>query len=274
MDTVSYTKQVLSEHLLTNTYKRLTPTEAKYQMESIKSHLTTLVNSHHNFLSKAEILYFQRNLKLFHRLPIFYGLPKIHKNPYTLRPVVSGTNSLLAIFSHWLDYRLKELLIHVKSFVKDSNTIIKELKDLTLPQNALFFTADAALMYTNIDTSLGVESIKQLIHDHLNSLPPNFPTSLLLEVLTIVMKHNIFSFADTFWLQLSGTAMGTPVACTYAMLSFGHYENTKLLPEFNSNLYYYRRYIDDVLGIWIPDQRNNEARWEHFTETLKNLGFL
>jgi hypothetical protein len=243
-------------------------------MESIKSHLTILVNSHHNFLSNAEMLYFQRSLKLFHRLPIFYGLPKVHKNPYTLRPVISGTNSLLAIFSNWLDYKLKELLIHVKSFVKDSNTIMKELKDLTLPENALFFTADAASMYTNIDTSLGVESIKQLIHDHLTSLPPDFPTSLLLEVLTIVMKHNIFTFADTFWLQLSGTAMGTPVACTYAMLSFGHYENTKLLPELNSNLYYYRRYIDDVLVIWIPDQHNNEARWEHFTATLNNWGSL
>jgi hypothetical protein len=67
--------------------------------------------------------------------------------------------------------------------------------------------------------------------------------------------------------------MGTPVACTYAMLSFGHYENTKILPEFNSNLYYYRHYIDDVLGIWIPDQHSNEARWEHFTATL-NWGSL
>jgi hypothetical protein len=73
--------------------------------------------------------------------------------------VVSGINSLLAIFSYWPDYRLKELFIHVRSFVKDSTTVIKELKELTIPENALFFTADATLMYTNIDAPLGVESI-------------------------------------------------------------------------------------------------------------------
>jgi hypothetical protein len=56
MDTVSYTKQVLTEHLLTDTYKRLTPIEAKHKMETIKSYLKTLVNNHHNLLSKAEAL--------------------------------------------------------------------------------------------------------------------------------------------------------------------------------------------------------------------------
>ena len=37
MDTISYTQQVLKEHLLTSTYKQLTETEAKYKMESIKA---------------------------------------------------------------------------------------------------------------------------------------------------------------------------------------------------------------------------------------------
>jgi len=47
-------------------------------------------------------------------------------------------------------------------------------------------------------------------------------------MLTIVMGNNIFSFANTFWKQQSGTAMGMPVACTYAMLSFGQYKNAEI----------------------------------------------
>jgi len=93
-------------------------------------------------------------------------------------------------------------------------------------------------MYTNIDAPLGVESIWQFIYDHSNKLPPNFPTSLILEILTIVMKHNVFSFADTFWLQLS------------------------------------RCYIDDVLGIWILAQCNNEDTWDRFKTTLNSWGSL
>jgi len=50
------------------------------------------------------------------------------------------------------------------------------------------------------------------------------------------MEDNLFSFTDTFWLQLTGTAMGTLVACTYAMISFGQYENKEILPEFQPNL--------------------------------------
>jgi hypothetical protein len=60
------------------------------------------------------------------------------------------------------------------------------------------------------------------------------------------MQNNIFSFADTYWLQLSGTAMGTPVACAYATVTFGHYKNTTILPEFAPQLLYYKLYIDDT----------------------------
>jgi hypothetical protein len=155
------------------------------------------------------------------------------------RPVVSGTNSLLAIFSNWFDYKLKDLLVHVKSFIKDSNSVLEDLKELHLPKEALLFSANATAMYTNIDTKLGVNSIKAFLLDHIDNLPPNFPINLILQVLAIIMDNNIFSFSDSYWLQLSGTAMGTPVACTYAMMSFGQFENKEILPNFQNNLLYY-----------------------------------
>jgi hypothetical protein len=43
---------------------------------------------------------------------------------------------------------------------------------------------------------------------------------------------------DTHWLQLYGTAMGTPVACSYAMLSFSHHKYTSILTEFQPNYYF------------------------------------
>jgi hypothetical protein len=81
------------------------------------------------------------------------------------------------------------------------------------------------------------------------------------------MTNNIFSFGETFWLQLTGTAMGTPTACSYATITFGQHENSKILPKFNQHLIYYKRYIDDVFGVW------NEA-WEQFKMELNNLGGL
>jgi hypothetical protein len=87
------------------------------------------------------------------------------------------------------------------------------------------------------------------------------------------MKNNIFSFADSYWLQLCGTGMGTPVACAYATLTFGHHENTILLPTFSNNLIFYHRYIDDIFGIWLPTP-GDSLTWENFKKTLNNWGKL
>jgi hypothetical protein len=88
------------------------------------------------------------------------------------------------------------------------------------------------------------------------------------------MKNNVFSFADTFWLQLSGTAMGTPAACNYATISYGHHENTKILTTYAPNLLYYRWYIDDIFGIWIPNHTAPENTWATFKDTLNSWGSL
>jgi hypothetical protein len=88
------------------------------------------------------------------------------------------------------------------------------------------------------------------------------------------MENNIFSFGETYWLQLSGTAMGTPAACAYATISYGHHENTSILPSFKSQLLYYKRYIDDIFGIWIPPRRNCTETWYNFKKELNNWGRL
>jgi len=62
--------------------------------------------------------------------------------------------------------------------------------------------------------------------------------------------------------------MGTPVACSYATVTFRHFENYVLLPAFKDNLIYYRRYIDDVFGIWLPPAINNHNAWTAFKGTL------
>jgi len=101
-------------------------------------------------------------------------------------------------------------------------------------------------------------------------IPANFPIQPFLQILEIVMKINIFAFQDSHWLQLSGTAMGTPAACAYATLTYGHYKNTVILPTYNSNLLYYRRYVDDKFGIWIPSATDNLQAWESFKKSLNN----
>jgi hypothetical protein len=130
-------------------------------------------------------------------------------------------------------------------------------------------------MYTNIDTSLGLETLKDFLLENSTGISTSFPTNLFLQIMELVMRNNIFSFQDTYWLQTSGTAMGTPVACAYATIMYGHYENSVLLPNFISNLLYYRRYIDDIYGVWIPTTSGSNAEtWEFFKKQLNRWGNL
>jgi len=70
LDAETYKDKVLSEHLLTKDYRRLSEIEANSTMENIKSRLKTIISTNLLTLSKAEITYFQRSLQRYHRLPL------------------------------------------------------------------------------------------------------------------------------------------------------------------------------------------------------------
>jgi hypothetical protein len=83
------------------------------------------------------------------------------------------------------------------------------------PPGVKLFTADALEMYTNMDVDTGLMAFRNLFTTYRDSLPPTFPTEFFLSTLEIVMKSNIFTFSDTYWLQLQETSMGTPAAPLY-----------------------------------------------------------
>ena len=78
----------------------------------------------------------------------------------------------------------------------------------------------------------------------------------------------MFKIGDTWWIQNIVTAMGTPYACIYAILFLGYFEQTIILRKCKSSLLFYKRQIDDVLGIWI-DIIKNPTAWEDFKSDMK-----
>ena len=80
------------------------------------------------------------------------------------------------------------------------------------------------------------------------------------------MNHNYFKFGDTFWKQISGVAMGAPPSCCIAMLYYYVHKYLTLLPSFSTELQFYSRYIDDVLGLWYhgTNPELDNIRWNAF----------
>ena len=66
----------------------------------------------------------------------------------------------------------------------------------------------------------------------------------------------MFAFSDTFWRQLKGMAMNTPVACVVVTLFFVCHEVKYLIPTFAKWIMIFLRCINDGIIIWKVDLNN------------------
>jgi hypothetical protein len=130
-------------------------------------------------------------------------------------------------------------------------------------------------MYSNIDLNLVIASIRQWLEEETTT--PQERIYLTIALLTLVMRCNVFQFEDTFWIQLIGTAMGTSCAVTFATLCFLLMER-RIRTIFAHRLPHFKRFIDDILGIWLVDNTvtNHEADedWLDFKRELNTFGRL
>ena len=80
-----------------------------------------------------------------------------------------------------------------------------------------------------------------------------------------------FQFGDLFYRQKTGTAMGVPPAVDWANIYFGLHEMEFLNNStFKPHLYFYKRFVDDVFGIWIPhDDPEIDEQLGHLSSTLR-----
>jgi hypothetical protein len=269
-----YIRRCIDDHLNdTTTYRRLGKDEAETLITQTKFLVLALIEDLSNYLPKDEHKYLLRSTTVEDPFPKFYITAKIHKTPWKPRPIVSVPGSLLHGLGRWIDKKLQPYAHKSIAFLQSSFQLKELLTTLPpLPNNARLFTADAVSMYTNIDTEHALQSIRQYLL--YNAEPVNYNNIHgVLTALELVMTNNIFQFGDTYWIQLNGTAMGTPPAVTYATLYFTPHE-TQLLQRY-PELKFYKRYIDDIIGIWVPiDIATDESRWQAYQSDLNNYGKL
>lgn len=288
----TYVKRALLEHLLDkSTYRQLSENVANGRIKAIRKIVNKFISkyfpapargyqSNEEPRVKANRIFLERSILDEHvkdPFAYFYMLAKIHKNPWTTRPIVSCSGSLLHGLGRWIDSVLQRICRHLPFALRSSMDLISSLQNLgKIPTTARFFTCDATSMYTNIDTDHALTVIHTFLKQSNLPASESFNVDALMAALRIVMQHNVFRFGDTFWLQTSGTAMGTPPAPMYATLYFALHE-AKIVPLY-PELILYRRFIDDGFGIWVPDpdgsRTDDNLRWQTFQQQFSSYGKL
>ncbi|KAL7544934.1 hypothetical protein ACHAWF_008298 [Thalassiosira exigua] len=267
----------VSEHLGDKTvYCPLTKAQAFNKYWALRYQVIAWLSRHQDSsLSPAEWNYlYEAILRYPDKLARFRMTLKAHKTPYKMRPIVCCAGTFINCLSKWLDHWLQKLKHLCPTYIKDSTSLLDRLDELgELPPNTKLFTADAVSMYTNIDTDHAIEVIGKWL-DKLEldgHLPEGFPLAAIKEAMVLVMKNNIFEWGDCYFLQLLGTAMGTSAACMWATIYFAIHEIDKLLPNYGGYLLIFKRFIGDMFGIWVCDDR---ATWNRFKSDTNDFGVL
>lgn len=180
-------------------------------------------------------------------LPQFHMIPKVHKNPWKLRPIVPmhkyATTRLAMVVQHYLHPLLNKFPWICESsqrFVHDLLVFNRD-KGVYMPR---MFTGDVVSMYTNIKTDLLIAALRGWMREQ-----SGFSKDLiawLCESVRFLNEAVFFQFGSQRFWQQEGVAMGLACAPTLANLFMGIWEErigvTKLF-------LFYRRYIDDVYAI-------------------------
>jgi hypothetical protein len=278
-----YIRDLLEAHLLNDTnYEHLAPETAMHELGKQRRKFEEIYGTLGHLLpSEAEETYFKRAMSKDHlsqtRVPQIYGIYKVHKKDLKQRPVISSVNSIPELFSKHVDYWLKKVVGKLlPTYIKDAEHLMRSLHETFpygLPPGAKLFSVNAVGMYSNIDTDHGVEVITRWLTQHNTELPTSMPIDFILAAIEEIMRNNIFQFGDTYWRQKRGCAMGTSSAVNYACLYVGLLEVRRLLPRYKNNLLFFKRFIDDGIGVWV-DTPAEPLAWTSFFRCLNNWGTL
>ena len=257
-----YINKCMTVHLnATGTYKELIEMDARIMNEeNFRWVCKEFIDNRKSKLTKQDRKFFiesihgkRDGLNRMHPdekldLPYFYAMPKMHKDPPGLRPVVSGVSTVMESLSKWLDVQLLSVVHLCPCYLKDSWHFLNDIKNLKELQGCKLVTSDADAFYTNINTNHAIEIMEKWCDLHRNDIPEDFPRELVLKGIKRLMENNVFTFGDRFFLQLNGTAMGTNVACMYATIYYSYHEETQLIHL--PSIKFYRRLIDDAFIIF------------------------
>lgn len=129
---------------------------------------------------------------------------------------------------------------------------------------------DVSSLYTNIPHDDG---IRALVESYGNHNPDAYPSKKVIEILTrLVLELNSFEFNNQYYLQISGTAMGTRMAPNYANIFMRHIQSN-FLSGYDIRPSFYKRYLDDIFMIW-TDSENELLKFIHaFNQAHPSISF-
>jgi len=205
------------------------------------------------------------------RLANLYFLPKMHKNPPKVRPIVSANNTPTERIGIFVDHFLQPLVALQPTYLQDSTQVIQKIEELCLPKDISLVTLDVTSLYTNIDHSVAIKEVAEVLmsNSQFKYDLPRPTTDFLVDLTTELITNNIFEFNKTLYSQKIGLAMGNVAAPAISDLVLYKIES-KLIEFMGKKSLFYGRYRDDIL-IMLNGNKDEFLKLLAFANSLSPL---
>ena len=190
--------------------------------------------------------------KLYHTgavTPKFYGLPKIHKDGVPLRPILSSRGSISYEVAKKLARILKPLVGSSPHHIKNTGDFIEQIKQVKLQADETITSYDVSALFTSVSIEAAINIIQRRLElDQQLHSRTNMKVDHITSLLEFCLKTTYFQFPVSFYEQINGAAMGSPISPIVANLFTEDFEvkaiqTAKNLPKM------WKRYVDDTCVI-------------------------
>ena len=181
--------------------------------------------------------------------PQIYGLPKIHKDNTPLRPIVSAIGSPTYLLAKMLAGILTPLAGSTNSFVKNSPEFA-QVRNIDLQQDETLVSFDVVSLFTRVPIDDALQAISShLTQDDTLEDRTAIPVPDICRLTELCLRSTYFMFDSTFFEQVEGAAMGSPLSPVVANLFMEAFEK-RALESAVLRPRLWLRYVDDTFVLW------------------------
>ena len=278
-----------------STYQKLDYNPLEEQRKKTKA-ITLRWNDNGYFHKKYHPHKFTQSDTVMTRL---YGLVKVHKFDTDLtgqlilqyddndklickfRPVLSAVNTPPHFIANFLNSVLNNSIKKPASYVKNSHQFIQDIYNIHVPDNHVLISLDASSLFTNVPydlVKLGIDKQYEQIKKH-----TIIPLHEIHEAIDYFENNTYLQFNNTYYKQIFGTPMGSPISPIFADIVLADLEEY-CLSLLDYKPVFYKRYFDDILTcvpidkihytLGIFNSYNPRLQFTHEIESNNNINFL
>jgi hypothetical protein len=191
-----------------------------------------------------------------HHIPPFYGIPKIHKQPVKMRPIIPCHSAIQNPAAKYVSKKLKPIIQSAPTIIHGTKDLAIKLSKLSINPKRKWYivTGDVVAYYPNIPIQHCIDIVYNMyfefywnVRDH-DDASNRRQQEFFKGCLEVGNTELITQYQNIIYEQLNGLAMGVASSPDLANLYGYYFERLRGVMNHN-DIFYYGRYIDDCLAI-------------------------